>query len=346
MSKEDKKSAKKELIATLSGKTSEPKSSGLVFSKTDLIQALSFYSAHAKHDSLKAWALSYLHKNHPELVERAQKAKPYTFTTYGALCRLSDRGYEFDSELKERIRSYFEAIVIPSKDDIDEEEEQAPKAKPTPKKSRSFEALELAVDCVLEGKPVPTVSLISTENLKDVEDNCRKNLIEMNEAPEYYKAKSLPGLKKLYRETLDRVEKMQAATKVQKTKVVRARKVNPVKVVQGVKYQRSEDSLGLKSINPVDTLGQRKMYVYDSKYRKLILLIGTAAGFTFTGTTLKNVDLSKSSFKTLRKPEELKGANSLNISDLHKLYSRLTTKESAVTAARFNENWLIIKTAP
>jgi hypothetical protein len=310
----------------------------------DLARDLSFYSAHSKPDSLKGWALSYLHKNHPELVDRAQQAKPHSFQTYGALCRLSDRGYEFDDAMKERIRTYFETISIPTKEDIEEDE-----AKPvvtTVKRSRSFDALELAIDAVLEGKTAPIVSLITSENLSDVENYCNKNLKEMQEAPEYYLPQNLVPLKKLFRDTLDRIEKMKAVAKVNKTKVTRVRKVNPVKVVQNVKYQKTDETIGLKSINPVDVLGHRKMYVYDTKYRKLLLFVGTAAGFTFTGTTLKNVDLSKSSFKTIRKPEVLKGVTALNISDLHKLYAGLTTKESVVTASRFADTWIILKTSP
>lgn len=356
MSKADAAAAKKELIATLSGKSSEPKFTGLMFTKTDLAQALGFYSAHSKHESLKTWALSYLHKYHPELVDRASTAKPHHFTTYGALCRLSDRGYDFDDETKERIRVYFECIPVPSAEDIAEDE--TPKVKPiVVKRSRSFEGLDLAIDSIMTGKAiegplgstewkVPVVGLIATENLSDVQEYCEKSLAEIEEAPEYYLPEHIKPLKKLFQETLQRIEKTMAAAKVNKTKVVRTRKVNPVKVVQHVKYQRSEDSLGLKSINPIDVLGERKMYVYDTKYRKLILLLGTGTGFTFTGTTLKNVDLAKSSFKTIRKPEELKGAGGLNISDLHKLYNSLTTKESAVTAARFSEHWIILKTAP
>jgi len=349
----DKAAAKKALIATLSGKGNEPKHSGLTFDKMDLAQALNFYSAHSKPDNLKAWALTYLHKNHPELVERAQQAKPYSFTTYGSLCRLTERGYEFDDAMKERIRSYFESIPIPTKNDVEVDadgnpiiEEPKPKPAPTKRFSRSFEALELAVDCILAGKPVPVVSLIATEKLDDVVDCCKRSLAEMAEAPECFVQKTLPSLKKLYKDTLERVEKLQAAAKVNKAKVVRVRKVNPVKVVKDVKYQREDAELSIKSVNPVDVLGHRKMYVYDTKYRKLILFQGTAVGFTFTGTTLKNVDLQKSSFKTIRKPAELKGIGALNISDIHKLYSRLTTKESAVTASRFADTWIILKTSP
>lgn len=342
----DKAEARKALINTLSGKNSEPKNSGLAYTKMDLLQSLNYYSAHAKPDSMKAWALAYLHKNHPELTDVVSKAPVHAFITYGALCRLSDRGFDFDQEMKDRIFNYFKEIKPPEVDENGEEVKPVVKKPVLPKVSRSFEAFEMAVDAVLAGGEVPIVSLLPNEPLDDIVQYCKKELALIAENPEYYVQASLKSLKKLFQETLERAEKVKNSIKVNKTKIIRVRKVNPLKVIKDVKFQRGEDTLELRSVNPIDILGHRKMYVYDTKYRKLILFIGTAAGFTFTGTTLKNVDLPKSTFKTVRKPEELKGSHALNISDLHKLFGRLTTKEGPVSAARFNDNWIILKTAP
>lgn len=334
----------KELVNVLSGKATEPKFTGLVYTKMDLIKALNHYAAYAKTENLKAWALTYLVKYHPELVKRVQSLPGSCFTTYGALCRLEARGYAHDDTMKARIRDYFKDLKAPVTK-LTDEEPAAPKPvtrKPIEKINKSMEAFDIATDDVLMGKQPANFTISTTDSVKEIEEICHREIKEMTEFPDYYQKHRIPALKKFYKATLEKVEKAKAAKKV-KAPVVRSKRVNPAAVVKAVKYQKSEDSLGLVSINPVDVLERRKMFVYDTKYRRLIMFVSTGPGFTFTGTTLQNVDMKKSVFKTVRKPEALFKGKKLSISDLNKAFDELKTKETPMPAARFNSYFVIVK---
>lgn len=332
-----------ELVNVLSGKATEPKFTGLVYTKMDLIKALNHYAAYAKPENLKAWALTYLVKNHPELVKRVQGLPGSCFTTYGALCRLESRGYSHDDAMKIRIRTYFESVDSPVTKQVDDASPlKAVARKPIEKTNKSMEAFDLAIEEILSGQTPSNFSIDPAGQVKEIEEICHRELKELTEFAEYYRTDWIAPLKKFYKATLEKVEKAKAFKKV-KSPIVRSKRTNPASVVKAVKYQKSDESLGLSSVNPIDVLERRKMFVYDTKYRRLIMFVSTGPGFTFTGTTLQNVDMKKSVFKTVRKPEALFKSKKLSISDLNKAFDELKTKESPMLAARFNSYFVIVK---
>ena len=336
---------KSDIIEAATGKFIEPKHSGLIYSKVDLIKALNHYSCYAKPDNLRAWSMTYLHKHHPELVKIANLAPMNAFDSYGALCRLSERGYEHPPEMKERIRAYFSGLK--PKGHAVKDPEAAPKPIQAPKNTRSREAFEMALDELLLNGVVATVNFIASESHRDIKEQCERGLLEVTEAPEYFTGNDASNLKKFYKATLEKITKIKQGNKA----VVKPSKANPAKMIKDVKFLRRLEItlpngaiLGLKSVDPIDTLERKKMYVFDAKYRRLIVFVtSTASGFMYAGTTLKNVDLSKSFSKTIRKPEEFFPNTNIGVAELNKAFAAVKSKETVMVSARFNPDWLILK---
>jgi hypothetical protein len=65
-------------------------------------------------------------------------------------------------------------------------------------------------------------------------------------------------------------------------------------------------------------------------------------GLGVKGTSLVGFDTNKSSQKTIRKPEVLKGADKLARTKFEKLYNDLSTTDTAING-RINEHCIIIK---
>jgi hypothetical protein len=79
------------------------------------------------------------------------------------------------------------------------------------------------------------------------------------------------------------------------------------KLVSKIKYLKEDKTLKITSINPVDIIGASKLWVYNTKTRKLYRyqaeeLVGT---LTVKGTTIVGYDEAKSVSKTIRKPAEV-----------------------------------------
>lgn len=338
---------KSDIIAAATGKFTEPKHVGLLHNKMDIARALNHYNVFATSENLKAWTLTYLHKHHPNLVEHVSKAPMHKFGTYGALCRMSERGFSFDTSEQARIHQYFVDVMHQVLKAKNEPKEEA--VKPViikPKYTRSREAFEIAIDETLDTGKLVMPSLIMSETHKDIAEICQQNLKDIEEAPEYF-GDTVALQKKFYKTVLEKVEKVKVVKKAAGPSITK----NPSKQVAGVKYLRGgikmQHKLGefrVPAIDPIDTLERKKMYVYDAKYRRLIVFVAmTAAGFQYSGTTLKNVDLSKSFSKTIRKPEEFFPNTQISIAALNKAFDDIKAKPTPMVASRFNSDWMILR---
>ena len=116
------------------------------------------------------------------------------------------------------------------------------------------------------------------------------------------------------------------------------------KLVAKMKYKESEPTIGLASLNPVGILEANELWVYNTKNRKLMHYVADEmmGGLGVKGTSLVAFDAKKSTQKTIRKPEVLKGADKLARTKFEKLYNDLTTTDTACNG-RINEHCILIK---
>ena len=114
--------------------------------------------------------------------------------------------------------------------------------------------------------------------------------------------------------------------------------------VKKVKYLKESKEYRMNSINPVQIIGATRLFVFNTKYRKLIEYVtDSPKGFEMKGTTLQNVGSSSKSIR-LRKPQEmLTIVQGSPLKKINKAWSDLTTKEGKLPNGRINEQCLLIR---
>jgi hypothetical protein len=125
----------------------------------------------------------------------------------------------------------------------------------------------------------------------------------------------------------------------------RTKKAVPAtKQIDKLSYCKADNVLKIVSVKPESILGAQELWVFNTKYRKLIKYVASdRAGFSVKGTTLQNWDETKSSSKRLKKPEEvlpklLKGGKIV----LRRLMDELNTKPTSMTG-RINNNTVLLR---
>jgi hypothetical protein len=119
------------------------------------------------------------------------------------------------------------------------------------------------------------------------------------------------------------------------------------KLVARLKYLKNDTTLKLVSIRPVDIIGAQILWVYNIKTRKLGRYVAEEMGgaLNVKGTTITGYNESKSTQKTMRKPEvqlkEFMGASKV---ELRKYLESIKTTEVKLTG-RINEDTLLLKIA-
>ena len=77
------------------------------------------------------------------------------------------------------------------------------------------------------------------------------------------------------------------------------------KQVAKLKYSPKNDDLGIVSEKPVTLIGATAAIIYQTKFRKIgVLIAEDSMGFKAKGTTILNVNEKLSVRKTLRKPKD------------------------------------------
>jgi hypothetical protein len=129
---------------------------------------------------------------------------------------------------------------------------------------------------------------------------------------------------------------------VRKTRVKKAPSVE--KQIAKIQYAKENKELKIVSINPALIIGCNQLWVFNTKYRKLVRYdaIGPA-GLSIKGTTLQGYDVEASMSKTLRKPDEvlprvLNGGKIV----IRKLMDELNSK-SSVPNGRINGDTILLR---
>ena len=117
------------------------------------------------------------------------------------------------------------------------------------------------------------------------------------------------------------------------------------KLVKSLKYLKQDTALKIVSINPVDIIGAQVLWVYNVKNRKIGKYIAEDVGGALgvKGTTITGYVESKSTQKTLRKPEEqIKQFLASSKVDLRKYIENIKTTEIKLNG-RINADTILLK---
>lgn len=332
---------KADLIASATGKGKEPVWGGKFAppTQTELSRALSHYNSDLyKTDQYKAWAIEYLRTAHPHLVERAMMQPAWYFSTFGKLARCVARGMQTDSYIIGKLTAYANAIPEIAVKSDDDEETDSKKAR-KPRKSREnaiYRAFDDALDSVLAGNDANAqFEIDALHDPAPVIAYCEEQLAAIKDEPGIYPK----HMKAWFKNVIERLSKVKKVAKVRKPRV---RKVNPIKMAAKVKYLKTDAALKIDSLNPTEIVGAKKVYLYDTKYKRITKLIsGTAAGFTIKGTTVQGFDVEKSSVTFFKKPE-IELPKTRGIRELDRAMTMTKSKRNPEATGRINENTLIL----
>ena len=117
------------------------------------------------------------------------------------------------------------------------------------------------------------------------------------------------------------------------------------KLVKSLKYLKQDTALKIVSINPVDIIGAQVLWVYNVKNRKIGKYVAEDVGGALgvKGTTITGYVESKSTQKTLRKPEEqIKQFLASSKVDLRKYIENIKTTEIKLNG-RINADTILLK---
>ena len=147
-------------------------------------------------------------------------------------------------------------------------------------------------------------------------------------------------------QTLTDIEQYRGIKKA--TKKVRVKRaVSKEKVVSKLKYAKEDKGLKLVSVNPADIVGAQELWVYNTKTRKLGKYIAADQyqPLSVKGTSIINFSESKSTSKTLRKPEEkLREFAKAGKIEIRKFMDNIKATETKLNG-RISKDIILLKTA-
>jgi len=129
---------------------------------------------------------------------------------------------------------------------------------------------------------------------------------------------------------------------VRKTRAVKPKSSD--KQVAKLNYLKDDNTNKLASISPLQIPSARVLYVYNVKNKKLTEFVtDNSAGFTVSGSTLKNFDTTLSRSCGLRKPDDiLPQILKKTQKQIDNVFKGLTTKVS-VPAGRINKDCILLR---
>ncbi|MGB1975829.1 MAG: hypothetical protein ACPHQD_17510 [Vibrio toranzoniae] len=179
--------------------------------------------------------------------------------------------------------------------------------------------------------------------LLDYEDAYHKRCEQAVEGYSHLKRPELNRRIKECEAMLADLDRIKSAAKAQrKVKVARPQSID--KQVSKIKYKKEDDSFKIVSIQPAQIIGKARLYVFNTKYRRLTEYVTyDPKGFIVSGTTIKNFDKESSRTLTLRKPLDiLPTVAQCTPRQLIKLLDDIKTKP-AVPNGRINEDTVLLR---
>lgn len=324
-----KRKTTKKYANRLLGKIKEPEVVEHELSMIELAKILNFYNDNGDNKKLKKELNDYAVKkgfNINHLHESKCK-------TYGVLAKCLRRGFKLSTDTIHKLDVY-----------IAKHSKKTKKVKPAVKKEpekKSVKAIRQEyclekIDLLIDSFIIDNGFTYEIETKKS-EINKVVNYIktQLNQLKIDFDERCLS--KSLYNKIAKRLNELLGIYQKIKSTTIRKKKVDKHTIVKTVKCDLTKHDYISKVIRPIDILGKKKMFCYDSKKNKLMIFHATSSGFTFKGTTLKNVDIEKSVCKSLPKSISLKQS----MVELNRIYKSIGYKESK-PQERFNDNVIIL----
>ena len=271
-------------------------------------QALNWYNY--THDEKKAreYIISHFNKNKNKKVVSILKKAGRVITSHGWIARMVDRGAQLKDGHYSQMLDFVSRLEAEQKAmPVVEEVAPAPKVKREPDAPAYMGEVDGAIDDLLVDKPFNLVKFFAAY---DVPARGKKAVIELLEKyiAEFEAVREDPELAEGFNRPvrLRRVVKTlrEEIAKAKKTTTPRTVKVRAKKAPKLDKVKFLDKYESFESLKPVKILGARKVWLFNTKYRELNVLLA-AEEMTINGTTIKGFEEDVSYRVTLRKPEDV-----------------------------------------
>jgi len=335
-------------------------------STAELVRALNWYNVCVEDPEVhKAWVAEFLHNrgwsndNIRSVTNKIKKLVP----THAAIARLFNRNQPIDSRYDAETLTYFENVLLRNKEDELDADGNPLEKVVAPKQSKNLSPMVLIIEAMIErimggDRPEERVydklngmgcNAALAQQLKRVFAFQTKEFIELGSK------KCDPELDEAYGHLFKATRRVLADFMVQLNadldsfaKVAKAvrkpRKPKPVKLdklVKRLKFKARDDEYKIASIAPEKLIGAQWLWVFNTKYRKIVFYQAGEGGLTVKGTTLQNYIASGQ--KTLRKPEQqLSGFTSGAVKALPKNFDAIKTA-STEGNGRINEDCILLR---
>lgn len=325
----------------------------------DLLNYTNYHNKNTDIKVIRKWAVDYQSSIDKKTAPLLNKASDYELRSIGMIGRAIMRGDYVSQEHVERIGNDIKTLIAKYKEQKEEKKEEQAKVVPVVDKfSIHIAETNGAIDeWILKGTNFSMKDYLVANNISSpVAKTIGQSFVRLeNELTEAVEGKD-PQLKEAYgymgkvklRKFLAFVSQLivDCQQQIQTAKVQRkprARKEKPATVlVAKLKYLKEHAELALKSEDPKSIVGSQQVWLYDVEKRKLVCYTAEKGKtLTVKGTTILGWDVSESSVKTLRKPEEIVKGN-LAKRTLNANYNGLKTKPQTVNG-RTNENMIVLK---
>ena len=197
----------------------------------------------------------------------------------------------------------------------------------------------------LKGQAVEIVRRWIDPWLQEYKDCYEKNCEQAIEAYSHLPKTEVKRRLDVLTSIIDDLEKIRSATKATRTTSARKPKAAD-KQVSRVKYQKEDNVYKLVSIDPIKLVNANKLYVFNTKTRKLTYYFTDAInGFEILGTSIKNFDPEVSTTVTLRAnliSDILKTVLTKSQTQISKTLDTIKTKPTSPNG-RLNEDTILLR---
>ncbi len=334
----------------------EPKFNNNILSKMDMIVSLNWYAANKSNLDSIIYAEKYF-----KAVLKTELDSKSVIPTFGFLCRMITNGAIlsekdltwFNNQITELQKSTIKITPPP------DQKQKNVQEKIKDKSDTCIAELEGIFDDFVTSK-FNTSNIIPYNIMKSFDIKVAKDIII------HFKNKRVEFQQILTTNDPQLIEGYNNFTKIQIRKIInfidlilsdasrigtevitnrkpRTKKVTPVdQLLSKVQYCTEYPELNIKSIEPKSIIGSNQVWLYNTKYRKLILLNAQdGTGFSIKGTTIYNID-EQTSIQKIAKPEVVLGVLKATKVGLRNIMTNIRTTASLVTG-RLNTDTIILK---
>ena len=311
-----------EIEATMNG--GEPRFTADAVSESKMMQTLNWYGQNRDSKQAIKYINDYLKKNKIKVAVDIVNRQNNTF---GFLCRMKNNGAVFSDKHEEKFKSYVDDMLVAKSKPVIEKEEKKPTVsiqdRVAEKVSEMIGELEGSIDDFVlsdfKKTPAPYGIMhgmnVKGMHAKQISEWAKSQRVQFEEALESKDPQVKEGwsnftkvqLKKLVaycdQVITDCIKISGEAVASRKPRKRKAK--SPDQLVAKVKMLESDDNYKLKSIPAKDIIGAIQLWVFNVKYKRLsVYNADDASGLSVKGSTLMGFNATKSTTKTLRKPEK------------------------------------------